>query len=233
MTETQKRTRQLIDAVWKPSRSVRADSTELLTDVAPLIDAACLRAAKAGTRFTLNTDLHPAYPKAIAAVPVLAERLADGSLYHRRTSSRAARTRSNPLFAVNYVDRQLRSGMAEYVRETVRPGREVNSQMERMAIYLAVHNFATPHRIDGRARAIPTATHADVAGVAGEPVEWLLERMLTHRHLYSHTTGRHAWIRRIWLHEYENPPAVRLKRGVVSERSVALRSSEMPKYLLA
>ena len=48
MTDTQKRRRQLIDALWKPPRSVGSDATELLADLARLIDAACLKATGAG-----------------------------------------------------------------------------------------------------------------------------------------------------------------------------------------
>jgi hypothetical protein len=233
MTGAQKRRRALIDAVWKPSASIRADCTALLADLAAAIDAGCSTAAKHGGQLTVDTDKHGAYPKAIASVPVLAARLADGSLRHRRTASREPRTRSNPLFPVNYVDRQMRLSMAEFVRETVRQAREVNSQMERTVIFMMVHNFATPHRVDGRARVCHAQTHADVAGIAGERLEWLLARMLTHRHLYSHTSGRHRWIRRIWAHEYENPPVVGLNKGVVCERSVAVTAAEMPKYLIA
>ena len=233
MRKAQRRTRALIDAVWHPPTTVGADTAELLTDLAQPIDAACHRAAASGTRFTLHSDRHPAYPRAIGSVATLAARLADGSLHHQRTSSRAARSVANPLFSVNYVDRQLRSGMAEYVRETIRQGREVNSQMERMAIFMAVHNFATPHRIDGRARVSDAVTHAAVAGVAGPSLDWALSRMLTHRHLYTHTTTGHGWIRRIWLHQYDNPPAVRLKAGELIARSVALPASRMPRYLMA
>lgn len=233
MTDAQKRQRALIDAVWKPSSTIRSDCRELLAGLAPAIDAACATAAEAGTHLTLDTDMHNAYPKAIASLPQLARRLADRSLRHRRTSSKAPRTRRNPLFAVNYVDRQLRSSVAEYVRETVRQGREVNSQMERSAIFMMLHNFATPHRVDGRARAASWQTHADVAGVHQDRLEWLLARTVTHRHPYSHTTGAHAWIRRIWQHEYENPPAVRLKKGVITVRQVAMTAAQMPQYLIA
>ena len=233
MRTSQRSRRALIDTIWRPATTVSADTAELLADLAPPIDAACRKAADSGSRFTLRSDCHPAYPKAIGSVATLAARLADGSLHHQRTSSRAARCTSNPLFPVNYVDRQLRSVMAEYVRETIRQGREVNSQMERMAIFMALHNFATPHRIDGRARVADALTHAEIAGIGSPTLDRALSRMLTHRHLYSHTTTGHHWIRRIWLHEYGNPPAVRLRAGRLIERPVALPAFRMPRYLMA
>ena len=43
---------------------------------------------------------------------------AQGRYRHLRVSSRVPRTRLNPLFAVNYIDRQLRKDLDEHVRET-------------------------------------------------------------------------------------------------------------------
>jgi hypothetical protein len=71
-----------------------------------------------------------------------------------------------------------------------------------------------------------------MAGLSGDRLRWQLERTLTHRHLYSHTSGRHTWIRRLWRHEYENPPSVKLKKGVITERIVALTAEQMPRYLI-
>jgi len=103
--------------------------------------------------------------------------------------------------------------------------------MERMASFAALHNCATPHRIDDRARPFPSDTHASVAGIGGEPIDWHLGRMLTHRHVYSHSTRRFSWIRRIWLHQYDNPPAVSLSKDGVRVRRVALSAAEIPEYL--
>ncbi len=60
-----------------------------------------------------------------------------------------------------------------------------------------------------------------------------LERMVTHRHVWSHSRGGAEWIRRIWQHDYENPPAVRLRRGEVTQRTVALGRGELPQHLVA
>ncbi|MFW5788805.1 MAG: hypothetical protein ACOCW3_02585 [Spirochaetota bacterium] len=56
---------------------------------------------------------------------------------------------------------------------------------------------------------------------------------MTHRHLYSHTSTRYTWIRQIWHHEYENPPSVKLKKGLITERIVALTADQMPGHLIA
>jgi transposase-like protein len=217
MRPAQRLRRALIDTVWRPLRGVRDDCRALLTDLAEIIDRSSRRRT-----VTLSTDRHRAYPQALARVKLLAEALRAGRLVHRRVSSRAARTRANPLFSVNYVDRQLRKNLAEHVRETVRQGREINCQMERMAIFTVLHNFLTPHREHAHADARYSERHASVAGIAAETVRWHLKRFVSHRHLWTHTRTGHEWIRRIWHHDYWNPPAVTLRRGRIDVHPVAL-----------
>ena len=230
MTEEQKLQRARIDALWRPSSTVGEQTSQLLADLQGPIDSAC---ATRSEPLQLRSDEHLAYPKAIASVAALGRRLGEGSLVHQPTSSKAARTPANPLFAVNYVDRQLRASLAEYARETIRQGREVNAQMERFSIFMVVHNFLTPHRVTGHAKVLGLPTHADVAGIGGAQLQRVLTRMCTHRHLYTHLSGAQWWIRRIWLRLHENPPAVRLRRGDLSARSVCLAQAGVPRYLLA
>lgn len=230
MTAEQKRRQAAIDLAWKPSTSITAECAELLDDLGPLIDEAC---ETRSFPLELRSDEHRAYPPAIKSVAELRERLREGSLVHRTTSSKDARTTDNPLFAVNYVDRQLRSSLAEHVRETTRHGREVNSQMERFSIFMVLHNFLTPHRITGHARTDGAITHANVAGATDAHVTRMLERLTTHRHVYTHLRSSQSWIRRIWLHLHENPPVVKIKKGEVKVREACLGPAALPRYLLA
>lgn len=230
MTKPQKRQRALIDSVWSAKTTLAEQCSLMFRDLAPVIDAGCETRPDG---VTLHSDFHPSYPGAIRSSVLLTRRLKEGTLTHRRTSSRAARTTSNPLFPSNYVDRQLRKNLAEHVRETVRQGREVNSQMERMAMFMVLHNFLTPHRITGQANALECETHADRVGIGGKRIEWFLHRLTTNRHVYSHTSSAQWWIRRIWLHLHENPPTVTRRRGVTRERRVALGPAAVPRYLLA
>lgn len=229
MTAAQKRHRSVIDAVWRPQTTIAEQCGHMLGDLERPVCRACDTRSEP---LELRTDEHTAYRRAIASVDSFTRRIAEGTLVHDRTSSRAARTRSNPLFAVNYVDRQLRTSLAEYVRETTRHGREVNAQMERFAIFMVVHNFLTPHRVSGRAQVLGEQTHAEVAGVTDAKITDLLRRMTTHRHVYSHTSGFQWWIRRIWQRLHDNPPAVSVRRGGVREREVCLPVGAIPRYLL-
>lgn len=70
-------------------------------------------------------------------------------LIHKTVSSRAARTPANPLFPVNYLDREIRKDLHEHVRETACFGRNVNAQMERLTLYLFYHNYRNRHRAHG------------------------------------------------------------------------------------
>ena len=128
---------------------------------------------------TLWTDEHQAYPRAIEKSPCLCALRDQGRLVHRTISSRAARTWDNPLFPVNYIDRELRKDLHEHVRETVCFGRNANCQMERLSLYLWWHNYRKPHRTRGDSR-----SHAVVAG---------------HDPASIRTALASIWKRRAWL----------------------------------
>ena len=229
MSETQKTRRAMIDAHWRPPhKGIRRDCAHLLEDHAPMIDAACRTSP-----CSLYSDEHQEYRRALQMVSTLNRALKEGRLRHCRVSSRRARTVNNPLFAVNYVDRQIRKNMGEHVRETVKQGREVNCQMERMAIFMAMHNFLSPHRItDGVGRYLGPK-HADEAGIDTSSQKLHLARLYTHRHLWGHIRDKTQWQKRVWLHEYENPPAVDYRSGEVSETCVALPPGRLYRHFLA
>ena len=230
MRPAQKRFRTLIDTVWTPpAQAIRNDCATLLSDLSPLITEACsLRRP-----WTLYSDYHTAYPEALLQVPSLAAQLHSHRLIHRQISSRTPRTTANPLFPVNYLDRQIRKNMGEHVRKTVKQGREVNSQMERMAVFMFIHNFLTPHRIDDTARVDMSKRHATVARIESKEVAKRISRFLTHRYLWGHSTTKHKWMERIWLHLYDNPPSVRMSKHGVIARTVALPPRGLPAHLLA
>ena len=139
---------------------------------------------------------------------------------------------SNPLFAVNYLDRQIRKSMGEHVREAVKQGREVNCQMERLAIFIVAYNFLTPHRIRDGARVSEAGAHADVAGLDSARYAQMLERIFTHRYILGHMGGNQDWHGRTWRHQYENPPAVNFKTGEVSAATMAVAAQKLPQHLL-
>lgn len=154
MTEAQKRWRSALDRRFRPDRwgielafaRIGIEALRVLSD-------------SGRAHIDLWTDEKLEYRRALSSSPCFIGLHKVGRIEHRRVSSRAARTKYNPLFAVNYLDRELRKDLHEHVRETVCFGRNVNHQMERLELYLFGHNFRKPYRVHGDQR-----THAELAG---------------------------------------------------------------------
>lgn len=84
-------------------------------------------------RFTIHSDDHPAYPRALHG-------LRDRSFEHRVTSSRAARTPQNPLFPINLLDLLIRHSSANHKRETIAFSKRRQSAIERLWILVVWRN---------------------------------------------------------------------------------------------
>jgi hypothetical protein len=154
MTPIQRARREGLDRVARPDpRGIEKSFARVAGESLRVLSDSCQPGLK------LWTDEHQAYPRALRGSSCLAALCGLGRLEHLKVSSRAARTRSNPLFPVNYLDRELRKDLHEHVRETTCFGRNVNRQMERLSVYLWWHNFRKVHR----AREGPRS-HAEVAG---------------------------------------------------------------------
>jgi len=189
MTEGQRIRRAALERLFK------ADPKGIEKSFARVIGEG-LRVLSDGCRSVLNlwTDEHRAYPRAINQPSCFSVLRAAGRIIHRTISSRAARTRANPLFPVNYLDREMRKDMHEHTRETVCFGRNVNRQMERLALYLWWHNYRKPHRIRGETR-----SHAEVAGYdmsrIDEGLRWIWERRAWLSLTDLPETMRDSWLR--------------------------------------
>lgn len=189
MTEAQKARRARIDRLFQPNPKALVDSFVR-------IGTACLGVLsdRASSNLTLWTDKKLEYPRALGNSPCIAAIRDQGRLLHRTVSSRAARTRVNPLFPVNYLDREIRKDLHEHVRETACFGRNVNAQMERMTLYLFYHNFMKSHRSRGDRR-----SHAEVAGYDRYEIEQELRTLWKKRAVFSLTEltecGRATWLR--------------------------------------
>ena len=97
-----------------------------------------------GPPVTLHTDEHIQYRRVLSDMAPDLRSL----IRHVTTSSRKARTVANDLFAVNYLDRELRKDCAEHVRKTMKYARNVSNCLERLAIYRFYHNYMKPFRVD-------------------------------------------------------------------------------------
>ena len=147
------------------------------------------------TTIILHTDEKKEYQAVLEMNNAL-----DGKVRHRMTSSRKARTYHNPLWPVNYYDRELRKDQASQVRETTRWARETNNCMERMYVYAGYHNFFKPFRIKQR----DTRTHAQVAGFDVGQLKMRLKTFFTKRFFYSRIAlNISEWL--VWLRAYRTP----------------------------
>jgi hypothetical protein len=205
MSSTQRVRRAELEVRDRPdSGELARRFAELLRGAAPLWQAV----PKADRR--LITDEHTLYPRALATIPV------DG-VGHTRISSRSPRTVTNPLFAANYFDREIRKDLAEHRRETVCFARSAAASVQRMWVYAAYHNYRKPYRIGVGCR----ETHAERAGIDRRTLTRALRHWLTQRAFLSHTVLSQPMLR-AWVGAEHTP----LRGDWVNARAT-------PRYALA
>jgi hypothetical protein len=199
MTDEQRSRRTQLEQRFRADpKGVRRSFRRLYSMLCHLICDGKLRSCE------LATDEHSAYQLAAAEHRALEALTYQGRCTQIRVSSKRPRTHFNPLFAVNYLDRQIRKDMAEHVRETVCFGRNVNRALDRMVIYLTYHNLKKPFReVKGDFR-----SHAEVAGMCASEVGSICYGMFTRRAFYSKVKPEGRY-KKMWLRQYVTP----LKEG--------------------
>jgi transposase-like protein len=197
MTEEQKKERDRLE------KKFRADPGGIRRSFSSLLDHATrLVACRSVGTVCLRTDEHIEYLRAVKSHGAFLALQGEGAVRHSRYSSMLPRTRHNPLFAVNYLDRQMRKDLAEHVRETTRHSRDPNHTMERLAAYSFHHNYIKRYRI--RAPRDDTRTHAGEAGIPSRIVDAAMSWVYRYRAFLSRlpfTTDVLA----MWLRMYERP----------------------------
>lgn len=189
MTAKQKARRTLLERKWKASPGAIYKSCRQLLEWGCHLSFGSLRLP-----VTVRTDEKTEYHRAISSLYPYGGWLEAGLTDHRTTSSRRARTLENPLFAVNYLDRQLRKDLAEHGRETVRFARRIEQSLERLAVHLVHHNYFKTFRTR-----LPGAlkTHAEVAGVDRQKVLDLRERLFKER-AFGWRQDLEGWAADLW-----------------------------------
>ena len=184
--------------VWKPKKRALTDSIALLVNELP-------RYAGTGA-FTIDTDEHPIYRSVIARDRALNRYRAAGLLTVRRTPGSAPRTRDNPLFIVNYVDRMIRHRMKEHTRESIALGCNSTMQMHRMWIFAWDHNATQPRRV----KRTGDRSRIEYAEAVTRQLQ-ALEREFYSRRISLRHVPMDESMRRVWLAELDTPP-VRWKK---------------------
>ena len=148
------------------------------------------------------SDDHKCYPRAIGN----AQKKAKVVLHHSRVSSKRARNYQNPLFAVNYLDRQFRKDLSDHTRETVQFSKDPSCMMSRMEIYSYFHNYCKPFRIKRGKENRPEhwISHSQIAGLLPEIYVHLLV-LSKGRRVFFHKTTLNKEEKKTWLHLWKNP----------------------------
>jgi hypothetical protein len=220
MTPVQKRMRTAFDALYHtPPNTLSASFTRLLDHLHHRLESSSRRPV------VLHTDKKLEYCRALGSHVGLARICASGGFTHQRTDSRAARVAANPLFPVNYLDRELRKDLAEHARETVRFARNVNHSMERLWVYVHQHNMSKRFRINDPVDV--ERTHAEEAGASDATCTRVVRSLYTRRRFLSFETLEPA-MRSVWRREHQTPlkgivkGALRLIRRQASRGEVDL-----------
>jgi transposase-like protein len=197
MTARQRAIRAVIAKTWSCPRGALKESFAKALQVIPLKwDRSILPA------LTLSTDEHPAYPGAVRLLG-LPEHAAQGSFQHLRFSSQIPRTMMNPLFAVNYMDREFRKDVAAHARESSCFVRNAANGMERLAVYLGWHNYWKQRRVRPGMRE-DRRLHAEASGIDRGAIDQAKGRLFIDRAFLTRA-GLPPWAEDIWLKRHPTP----------------------------
>jgi len=189
----------------KLKKEVPIASGEIINRFAELIDEALRLQRRSSNKHQLKiyTDEREEYASILSRSKFGLRSKSQGfRVFHHRTNSREPRNRSNPLFSVNYIDREIRKDLAEHVRESTRFGKNVNSAVCRMELYLFYHNYIKPFRINRRLRVYNT--HAEAAGIQNKKIKKIMHMWIKRRFFLSHTElDLHS--QKVWFRAYSTP----------------------------
>lgn len=193
MTEEQKEKRKRLEACAKAKpKAIETSFLNLCRDLLQRLTA------KGITGKTLFTDEHRAYPRAFSRVKGFLQ-LFD----HKQISSKAPRTRDNPLFPVNYVDRQLRKDLSDHCRETVQFAHCPSALMARASVYRFYHNCVIPRRVKQH-RLGNEETHAEEAGIPRAKLDEVIKHY-TGKRVFFHKILLGLEEQKTWFLEWRNP----------------------------
>jgi hypothetical protein len=197
MTETQrKRAHELYAAVRFERDSVARSFRDILDSLAEE------RPPRPLFPLVLVTDEKREYSSALYAHALFKGQDEGHRVARITVSSRLPRTFSNPLFASNYLDREIRKDQANHHRESTCFARNVSNAMGRFLCYIVQHNYRKKYLI--KAPVSDHRLHAEVAGIAKAAVSECFESMLKERAFLSRLQLPPT-LERIWRKAYPTP----------------------------
>lgn len=197
MTAAQKEHRNRLEALHRfESSPIDRSFTELLDQLAR------------ETRFrdalplVLVTDEHRAYASAFKRHALFRRQDQSRRCVHYTVSSTEARTGRNPLFASNYMEREIRKDQAAHRRESVCYNRSVANGVLRMWAYIGWHNYGKRHAIS--APYGDERTHAQMSGIPKRLIEYCMGAAFEYRAFLSRCKP-YQWERKAWLKALPTP----------------------------
>lgn len=152
------------------------------------------------TPLVLVTDEKVEYVRALRKHRLYTEQGEGSRCVQVRIPSTEKRTHANPLFASNYLDREIRKDQANHRRETACCSRNPANTMSRLYSYIVWHNYQKRWLVKGPVHG--TATAAEKAGVLRSEQGRLRHRMFTRRSFLSRlalaTVDRKAWTKTVF-----------------------------------
>ena len=118
-------------------------------------------------------------------------------------NSKEVRNSQNPLFPVNYMDREFRKDMASHARESVQFSRNVNEAMNRMSLYLFDHNYFKPFRVAHKVKR--QLRHVEVAGLDREYLEGMISGFFESRYFWKKNHPMEVSARKTLNREWVTP----------------------------
>jgi len=197
MSPLQRRRAHELYTLWKPERnSVSRTFRDILDTLA------VERPPSPENPLILITDEKSDYSRALEKHPLFMAQDTSHRVAHITVNSHLPRIWSNPLFASNYLDRELRKDLANHHRETTCFTRNVANGLSRLACYIVQHNYRKKFLI--KASVSDMRVHADVAGIDSARLCSALENFFSDRVFLSKCVLSRA-MERIWKKEAATP----------------------------
>lgn len=191
MTDSQKKKR---NELYKTCEFTKGRMKDSFKELIEYIDA-----ADSSRPITLRTDMKTEYAQAIKEINE--KKPKEERIRHHTVSSRKTRDTNNPLFSVNYTDREIRKDLANHRRKTTCYARKTNNMLNRMYVYFAHHNFTKRYRLNGEGR---KKTHAQVAGIGKDAIANFWQGFKTGRG-FRKMSGISGSLDQLWVKSVPTP----------------------------
>ena len=197
MTEPQRLKASALYARWKPEpRAIARTFRDILDSLA--ID----RPPSPLHPLLIISDDKPEYHHVLIRHSLFLTQDQAHRVVHRTVDSRLPRTWNNPLFASNYLDRELRKDSANHRRESTCFTRNVANGLSRLACYIAWHNYRKRYLI--KAPVTDPRVHAEAAGIPSSLIGAAMKSFFLSRAFFSKTRLSNP-MKRIWRKEFLTP----------------------------